>query len=104
MITYVPSLNFSAKRQGVYTKNNLKVENISFGIPSQLTRLIVLEQTMKVYDPNSLLSPCTLIAKMLLHETWTTKLQWDDALIDLLRRKWVLFFEHLFEISTFEFD
>ena len=104
VITFVPSLNFSVKRKGVYTRDNLHESEVPAAIPLQLTRRMVLEQTMKVFDPYGFLSPFTLLAKMLLRETWKAKLQWDEAIPELLRKQWVHFFENLFQVSKLQFD
>ncbi|XP_067950495.1 uncharacterized protein [Watersipora subatra] len=59
---------------------------------------------LKVYDPFDFLSPFTLIGKMLLRETWTAKLQWDDKLSEVVHSKWVRFFEDLFQAAGLRLD
>ena len=59
---------------------------------------------MKLFDPFGFLSPFTLLAKIYFRETWSLKLQWDDALPDMLRQKRIEFFEKLWDISSLKFD
>lgn len=68
-IVFEAVLNFSPKRRGERTGLNLKKEEIPHGVPTVLTRRIVLEQVMLIFDPLGLLSPFTFIAKLYLSET-----------------------------------
>ena len=104
VICFEPQLNFSGKRKGVYISPNLTATDVPRSIPSTLTRRMVLEQSMKLFDPFGFLSPFTLLAKIYLRETWSLKLQWDDALPDMLRQKRIEFFEKLWDISSLKFD
>ena len=104
MITFQVALNFSPKRRGERTGPDLKEEDLVRDIPQILTRRIVLEQVMSMYDPLGLLSPFTLIAKLYLRETWTLKLQWDDPLPEKLHRKWIEYFSIMFRIADVELD
>ena len=101
---YSPTLNFSKKKRGVYSQSNLTCDQIPQAIPDILTRRMVLEQSMKIYDPLGVLSPFTLQSKILLRETWTLKLNWDDQLPGDLRSRWVTFFTQLFQLSDLNYD
>jgi hypothetical protein len=83
-ILFNARLNFSLKK-GVHTHPDLSVEQVPTHIPPILTRRLVLEQTMRIYDPLGILSPFLLKAKILLRETWALKPGWDDALPPELR-------------------
>lgn len=98
------NLNFSAKKRGIRTGEDLTAENIPLLIPEVLTRRIVLEQTMRIYDPMGLLSPFTLIAKEYLRETWTRKLQWDEPIPSDLRDKWIELFRQIYQIAELQYD
>jgi hypothetical protein len=97
-------LNFSPKRKGERTGPNLKREDIPHGVPTVLTRRIVLEQVMLIFDPLGLLSPFVFTAKLYLRETWALKLGWDDPLPSDLYGKWVTFFEWLFQLEDIKYD
>ena len=51
MIVTEVKLNFSPKKRGVIPGQNLTQDQLPSAIPNVLTRRIVLEQTMKTYDP-----------------------------------------------------
>ena len=102
-ITYSVALNFSKKKRGARTEENLKRHQVPDCLPQQLTRRMVLQQVMSLYDPLGLLSPFTLLAKIYLRETWLLKLDWDDPLPDQMYRKWVEYFGSMFEIEKLEF-
>ena len=74
LIVFRAVLNFSPKKRGERVGPNLKVEEIPRAIPSDLTRRLVLEQVMSIFDPLGLISPFTFIAKLNLRETWANKL------------------------------
>ena len=92
-------LNFSKKRRGVRTGPNLMLTDLPQALPNILTKRIVLQQVMKIYDPLGLVSPFTLIGKIYLRETWARNLGWDDQLPVDLRAKWIKFFISLFELE-----
>ena len=89
-------LNFSHKKRGQRTEPDLRREDVPAFLPDILTKRIVLQQVMGMYDPLGLLSPFTILAKILLRETWILKLDWDDHLPKALRLKWVQYFQDMF--------
>jgi hypothetical protein len=98
-IIYEVTLNFSRKKRGVRTGPNLVEADLPNALPNFLTRRVVLEQVMKIYDPLGLISPFTLVAKIYLRETWARKLGWDDPLPTDLCSKWSHFFTSLFKLQ-----
>ena len=99
VIVFEVVLNFSHKRRGIRTGPNLLLPDLPQSLPDILTKRLVLQQVMKIYDPLGLVSPFTLIGKIYLRETWTRNLGWDDQLPVDLREKWVKFFISLFELE-----
>ena len=99
VIVYEVTLNFSQKRRGVRTGHNLMLNDLPEALPDILTKRIVLQQVMKIYDPLGLVCPFTLIGKIYLRETWSRNLGWDDQLPVDLRAKWLKFFISLFELE-----
>ena len=104
VILFPAKLNFSPKRRNVPTGPNLTLEDVPQGIPLDLTRRIVLQQVMAIYDPLGLLSPVVLQAKLLLRETWQLKLGWDEVLTPSMCSDWRKFFMSLFDASHIEFS
>ena len=104
VILFPVMLNFSPKRRNVYTGPNLTSSDVPRGIPSTLSRRIVLQQVMAVFDPFGILAPFLLRSKVLLRETWLIHLGWDDSLPSAMWEKWERFFTQLFDIEQLRFD
>ena len=103
LITFRVTLNFSKKRHGDRTGPNLERDSLPESLPSILTKRLVLQQVMMIYDPMGLVSPFTLLAKIYLRETWQLGLDWDDALPPQLYKKWADFFQKLFLLEDLRF-
>ena len=96
-------INFSPKKRNVFTEPNLTAEDIPAKVPTSLTRRLVLQQVMAVYDPLGLLAPFLLEAKLLLRQTWELKLDWDTSLPQSMWGCWLQFFSKLFAASNIQF-
>jgi hypothetical protein len=83
---------------------NLQLHEIPDGIPDKLTRCIVLEQVVSIFDSLGLVCPFALQAKFYPRETWSLKLGWDDPLPPDLHCKWIQFFTSLFQIQSLKYD
>ena len=101
-MTFQATLNFSAKKRGVRVGGNIRREEVPEAIPLMLTRRLVLQQVMSIYDPMGLISPFLLLAKINLRETWKLQLGWDNELPPEIHRKWVNFFTNLYQIEDLE--
>ena len=104
VLVFKSQLNFSPKRRNVRTGPDLLPSEVPDLLPATLTRRLVLQQVMGVFDPYGILSPFMLQAKLLLRETWVGKLHWDEPLPPLLDRKWREFFTSLVEIDSLKYD
>ena len=102
-IFVLPVLNFSKKRHYQHTEPNLKKEDVPEALPQILTKRLVLQQVMGIYDPLGLIAPFTLLAKILLRETWQMGLDWDDSLPPFLYKRWVKFFTDMFLLEKLSF-
>ena len=103
VITFKAHLNFSKKKRGVYTEPDLKSEEFQTKFPKTLTKRMVLEQVMRIFDPLGLLSPHVLKAKILLRETWEENLGWDEELPQNLYLKWKLWLQTCFQVDKTSF-
>ena len=74
------TLNFSKKKREVRTGPNLVEVDLPQALPDILSRQIVPEQVMRIYDPLGLVYSFTLIAKVYLRKTWSRILEWDNRL------------------------
>ena len=102
-MSYKVSLNFSKRRRGAKTEPDIGRDQIPEAIPHHLTRRIVLQQVMAIFDPMGLVSSFTLIAKVYLRETWRLKLDWDDPLPGHMHQKWVEYFTTMFQMEYLSF-
>ncbi|XP_067937152.1 uncharacterized protein [Watersipora subatra] len=102
-ISFKPKLNFSKKVRGQHTAPDLDINEVSQAIPRILTKRLVLEQVMRLYDPLGILSPFIVTGKMYLRDTWDLGIGWDEPLPDQLRSKWRAFFTHMCELNTLEY-
>lgn len=103
-ISFEAAPNFPEKVKGVTSNPNLTSEKIPDYVPEILTRRIVLEQVMRVYDPFGILAPFIITAKILLRDTWLLKLGWDEALPDHMHSRWITFFTGLFQVEQYEYE
>jgi len=45
-----------------------------------ITKREILSGILRLFDPLGLLSPITIKAKLLMQQTWTLNISWDNAL------------------------
>ncbi|XP_018577930.1 uncharacterized protein LOC108916207, partial [Anoplophora glabripennis] len=55
------------------------------------TKRVVLSIISKIFDPLGLLSPCTIVAKIIMQRLWLAQISWDDPLPDSLVNAWTRF-------------
>ena len=101
---FQPLLNFSRKVRGQHSEPNLLPDQVPQAIPTKLTKRMVLEQVMRIYDPIGILSPFIVRGKMNLRETWELVSAWDDPLPDHMRAKWISFFKEMTELDGMKYD
>ena len=102
-IMFPCKVNFSNKRRKIRSGPPITLETLEEECPPTLTRRLVLEQVMTIYDPYGLLAPFTLRAKILLRKTWSLKLEWDQPLSDQLRNEWVDFFRQVLYVAELQY-
>ncbi|GFX39364.1 putative RNA-directed DNA polymerase from transposon X-element [Trichonephila clavipes] len=65
--------------------------NLNYSGKGEISKRNVLAMVHKIFDPLGILSPTTLLPKVLLQEAWKLKLKWDDPLpenIQKIFRNW----------------
>lgn len=75
---------------------------VEIEINSNTTKRVILSNSAKLFDPLGLLSPCTIVPKIILQKLWLTKLDWDDSVDSSLEREWLNFTSNLNCISQIE--
>ena len=73
---------------------NTNTDSLMFRIKSYtdyevITKRIMLARISQIFDPLGLLSPCTIIAKVMLQKLWLEKIDWDDKLPTNLACSWI---------------
>ncbi|GFT34285.1 integrase catalytic domain-containing protein [Trichonephila clavipes] len=64
---------------------------LNYSGEGEISKRNVLAMVHKIFDPLGILSPTTLLPKVLLQEAWKLKLKWDDPLPENIQknfRKW----------------
>ncbi|XP_055845530.1 uncharacterized protein LOC129911690 [Episyrphus balteatus] len=60
-----------------------------------LTKRILLSDSCKLFDPLGLLSPSTIIPKMIFQSLWRPKVDWDETVPHDIKRKWLHYRDHI---------
>lgn len=66
-----------------------------------ITKRTILSPASKVFDPLGLLSPITVVAKLIIQILWQLKLSWDESVPLDLQTSWRKLCGHLPEINKF---
>lgn len=61
----------------------------------KVTKRLVLSHIGKLWDPFGILSPCIVIAKMIMQRLWMIKSSWDESLPEELYTQWIRFYSEL---------
>lgn len=67
-----------------------------------VTKRTILSNSAQSFDPLGLLSPCTIIPKIIIQKLWLSKLDWDDSVDSTLENEWRNFITNLSLLSTVE--
>lgn len=70
---------------------NIKVD----GKPQHVTKRQMLSCVSKIFDPLSLLSPCVILAKIMVQQLWQEKLSWDEPVPLSIYQSWTKFITDL---------
>nr|CAH7758019.1 unnamed protein product [Callosobruchus chinensis] len=57
----------------------------------KITKRIIISKIASIFDPLGLLSPCIILAKIILKKLWLEKLTWDESLPHNLHHRWLEF-------------
>lgn len=59
------------------------------------TKRGILSKISRIFDPLGLVTPITLVGKMLMQELWKSKIGWDEAVTGIIRTEWGNFLREL---------
>ncbi|CAH2093398.1 unnamed protein product [Euphydryas editha] len=69
-----------------------KLDTLQFStnldLSREITKRTIISNICKVFDPLGLLCPCIIIAKILLQNLWSAKLDWDEVVPKELAKSW----------------
>ena len=105
--------SFAKEQLGVARKDNkilgiywMKVEDaIGIKIPDTVAKVVytkrgILVFLASIYDPLGIISPCTLVGKVLFRDACDFKLDWDDELPEKLRTRFSEWIRRLPQVFT----
>lgn len=72
-------------------KSDFLTYHISDELQFPTTKRKILSDIAKIYDPLGLLSPCTILAKILIQNLWAQKVDWDEKVPLEIEQKWQRF-------------
>lgn len=72
---------------------------INSNFSKRITKRAILSETSQIFDPLGLLSPCIILAKIILQDLWSEKLSWDESLPAHLHTKWLQFRDELISLN-----
>ena len=82
--------------------------DIQRGIPTILTRRMLLRQTAAIYDPLGLIVPFTIKGKLLMRNLTrqlpNQSIDWDEPVPEANRADWVTFFSDMLELNNIYFE
>lgn len=55
---------------------------------NNFTKREILSKTAQIFDPIGLLTPITIIPKLIIQALWKLKLHWDARILETLRKQW----------------
>lgn len=64
---------------------------ISPMLQKTISKTIILASTASIFDPLGLISPCTIIAKIIIQDQWALKISWAQTIPTHLASKWSKF-------------
>lgn len=71
---------------------------------ARITKRHIFSEVAKIYDPLGLLNPVIVIAKLIIQELWTAKVDWDESLPTALYTRWEAFVAGLNQLNNVSFD
>lgn len=102
-------LNFSKKMKNCFQEPCLTYEDLEKELPTVLSRRIILRQVASIYDPLGMVTPFTLIMKLLMRELVVNMdgdgktFCWDEAVDEEFHWKWKSLFKEMFEMEYVSF-
>lgn len=68
-----------------------------------VTKRIILSVVARLFDPVGFLSPCIIVAKIIIQELWTAGIAWDDQVPEPVRKRWIEYHKALVAAEKIRF-
>lgn len=68
----------------------------------KITKRSILSSSFRIFDPLGLISPCTVIPKLLMQRLWKEKLTWDEPVPLQLKKEWESFKSSIPSLSSLQ--
>ena len=72
-------------------------------VSQNITKRHILKNSAKIFDPLGILSPVTIIPKIIIQQAWKEKLGWDDPVSDSIKSNWIKFVENVRSVDSISF-
>lgn len=100
-------LSHSSSALGLEWNPNTDQIHVSVDISSpnddnKVTKRSILSSSFRIFDPLGLISPCTVIPKLLMQKLWKEKLTWDEPVPSQLKKEWVSFRSSVSALSSLQ--
>ncbi|XP_071652822.1 uncharacterized protein [Temnothorax longispinosus] len=69
----------------------------------KITKRVILSFSHRIYDPIGFVSPVMITSKLLLQQTWISKIKWDDEVCDEIRNKFKKWLKGLIRLDEIRF-
>ncbi|XP_045463807.1 uncharacterized protein LOC123673366 [Harmonia axyridis] len=69
----------------------------------KITKRQILSSICQIFDPLGLLSPATIVAKIILQQLWKLNISWDESIPMDLHSKWLSYRSHLNKLNEIKF-
>ncbi|XP_026475470.1 uncharacterized protein LOC113380447 [Ctenocephalides felis] len=67
---------------------------------SQRTKRAILSSIAKIFDPLGLISPCVVLAKLIMQDIWQLKTDWDEVVDSTIMNRWLDFENNIIHIQN----
>lgn len=68
----------------------------------KFTKRDILSKTAQLFDPIGLLTPITIIPKLIIQALWKEQLGWDDSVPIAIKNQWEIYNEKLLVIDKIQ--
>ncbi|CAL1678858.1 unnamed protein product [Lasius platythorax] len=73
------------------------------GLPAnRVTKRTLLSEVASLFDPLGLLGPLTVVAKIILQETWQAQIGWDESLLQDVYERWSNLRQQLWRLNELQ--